>query len=497
MKLKKKISFTKSLNIVFSSLLFTLIIASGMIAYHQWIDIKKSCISFSKKYVSALENIINEKLTNSETSLKLITETICDHSEISSRRFNKWLSSQLYIMPNITGLNILDAHNHYTRIPMLSENNKFIKGFVPQSRPWYQMATSYSEQTSFTQPYNDYISTKRIVSVSLPFFESDELTNGVVAFDIDLSFVNQALSSIDPPMPGNNFILTDNGEQITDKVIMTNIKKNMQLLRQTIWKSGSFYNQEDDSYYFYKKMDNPSWVVFYKVTQQTMNSTMIEMNTKIYYFIMLSILIICFAWWAIISVMNTTLTNIASSIRYGRFDGEDSSKILAFEIENNISRLEDISSKAATDGLTRLLNRRAFDQQLETFSYKSDSCLALIDIDDFKAINDKFGHTKGDLVLKTIAKLARKYETEHIKFYRYGGEEIAALFDGININVANSIIEALRMDIAAMKYRESNLRTTVSGGVVSFDNKTGLEALEAVDKLLYLSKENGKNTITR
>lgn len=497
MKLKKKVSFTKSLNIVFSSLLFTLIIASGMIAYHQWIDIKYSCISFSKKYVTVLASIINEKLANSETSLKLITETIREHSEISTRRFNKWLNTQLYILPNVTGLNILDAQQNYTRIPMLSENSNFTKGFNPKSRPWYQMSTSYSEKTSFTQPYNDYISTKRIVSVSLPFFESGEITNGIVAFDIDLSFVNQSLGSIAPPIQGNNFILAENGEQITDKVNMTNIEKNLQLLTRAIWESGSFFSQEDDAYYFYKKMDNPSWIVFYKVTRENMNRVMIEMNTKIFYFIMLSILIICFAWWAIISVMNTTLTNIASSIRYGRFDGEDSSKILALEIENNISRIEDISSKASTDALTGLLNRRVFDQQLETFSYKSDSCLALIDIDDFKSVNDKFGHTIGDLVLKTIAKLARKYETANIKFYRYGGEEIAAIFDGININSANSIIESLRIDISERKYRESELRTTVSGGIITFDNKTGLEALELVDKLLYLAKESGKNTIKR
>lgn len=497
MKLKKKVSFTKSLNVVFSSLLFTLTIASGMIAYHQWIDIKKACVSFSKKYVTVLENIIDERLANSETSLKLITETICNHSDISSRRFNKWLSSQLYILPDVTGLNILDAQSNYTRIPMLNENNTPIRGFDPKSRPWYQMTTSYSEKTSFTQPYNDYISGRRIVSVSLPFFDSGAVINGVVAFDIDLSFVNQSLGSIDPPIPGNNFILAENGEQITDKVTMPNIEKNVQLLTRAIWKSGSFFSQEDDAYYFYKKIDNPAWVVFYKVTRQNMNITIIEMNTKIYYFVTLSLLIICFAWWAIISVMNTTLTNIASSIRYGRFDEEDSSKILALEIENNISRIEDISSKATTDGLTGLLNRRIFDQHLEAFSYKSDSCLALLDIDNFKTINDTYGHIVGDRVLKTIAKLARKYETDSIKFYRYGGEEIAALFDGININAANSIIESLRIDISAKKYSESNLHTTVSGGIVTFDNKTGIYALEAVDKMLYQAKKSGKNTIKR
>ncbi len=204
-----------------------------------------------KKYVTVLASIINEKLANSETSLKLITETIREHSEISTRRFNKWLNTQLYILPNVTGLNILDAQQNYTRIPMLSENSNFTKGFNPKSRPWYQMSTSYSEKTSFTQPYNDYISTKRIVSVSLPFFESGEITNGIVAFDIDLSFVNQSLGSIAPPIQGNNFILAENGEQITDKVNMTNIEKNLQLLTRAIWESGSFFSQEDDAYYFY------------------------------------------------------------------------------------------------------------------------------------------------------------------------------------------------------------------------------------------------------
>ena len=153
-------------------------------------------------------------------------------------------------------------------------------------------------------------------------------------------------------------------------------------------------------------------------------------------------------------------------------------------------------NEALTDGLTELKNRRAFDNDIEFHQQSSDLCVALIDIDNFKSINDTYGHATGDMVLKTVSDIGLRLRgMENITLYRYGGEEIAVLFQGINLEEAQAFLDRWRETCAQRRFREAKLHVTFSGGVSAKGSLSMEEALGLADKRLYQAKRSGKNQI--
>lgn len=158
---------------------------------------------------------------------------------------------------------------------------------------------------------------------------------------------------------------------------------------------------------------------------------------------------------------------------------------------------------AETDELTGLNNRRLFDSCFELefnrmLRYGRDLCLAIVDIDFFKKINDCYGHMCGDFVLKEIAYLLHQNFRKTDMIFRYGGEEFAVLLPETNDEGANIPLERLRKTIENNDfcYNGNHLNITISVGASSkkFDSKE--EFFEQVDNALYKSKENGRNKIT-
>ena len=155
-----------------------------------------------------------------------------------------------------------------------------------------------------------------------------------------------------------------------------------------------------------------------------------------------------------------------------------------------------IKNEALTDGLTELKNRRAFDNDIEFLQQTNDLCIAMIDIDNFKTINDTYGHAVGDMVLRTVADIGLRLRgMDNITLYRYGGEEIVALFHGMTQHDALAFLERWRETCEQRHFRETNLRVTFSGGIATKDDMRVEEALVLADKRLYEAKRNGKNRI--
>lgn len=169
-------------------------------------------------------------------------------------------------------------------------------------------------------------------------------------------------------------------------------------------------------------------------------------------------------------------------------------------------KLEEIqaSFEARTDALTGLPNRRAFLDILETrleVADKKPFAFALIDLDHFKRVNDAFGHTVGDNVLKEIAEIMRKSETDDCSFARLGGEEFGMIATGPALENASSICERLRLDI------EQHAMTDVDGGQFSITASIGIAsiaekcstsmAMQAADGPLYSAKASGRNCVRR
>jgi diguanylate cyclase (GGDEF)-like protein len=157
-----------------------------------------------------------------------------------------------------------------------------------------------------------------------------------------------------------------------------------------------------------------------------------------------------------------------------------------------------------TDGLTHLHNHRYFQDRLRIEAKRanrSDESLALllIDIDDFKALNDRYGHAVGDQVLRSVASTLNSSVRETDLPARYGGEEFAVLAPRTSADGATSLAEKLRLAIAnspleaeGLDEEAADLRVTASVGVAVYmgDEK---RLFNEADRALYRAKANGKN----
>ncbi|GAA0255093.1 GGDEF domain-containing protein [Cryptosporangium japonicum] len=160
---------------------------------------------------------------------------------------------------------------------------------------------------------------------------------------------------------------------------------------------------------------------------------------------------------------------------------------------------------AITDGLTRLRTRRFFDETLETEVGRAERdtrpvALLLLDVDHFKRINDRYGHSIGDLVLVEIAERLRNCVRTGDVVARYGGEEFAVLLPGASPVDASMIAERIRAAVEATPIpvsADTSITTTVSVGVATLPTNvsTSSDLVLLADRLLYTSKEAGRNRV--
>ena len=151
---------------------------------------------------------------------------------------------------------------------------------------------------------------------------------------------------------------------------------------------------------------------------------------------------------------------------------------------------------ALTDALTGLPNRRALELRVASLT-GSNHCLALLDLDRFKNVNDTYGHDSGDAVLKGFAEIASRLVRCHDTVARLGGEEFVILFENTPMEQAYQVCERLRRVLGQTPLATPSgpLQVTASGGVSTID-RGGLEvALKAADEALYRAKRNGRDQL--
>ena len=160
--------------------------------------------------------------------------------------------------------------------------------------------------------------------------------------------------------------------------------------------------------------------------------------------------------------------------------------------EVNFFRLQ-----SETDSLTGLMNRRSMDEQLEKYTENNIAfAVLIIDIDNFKSINDTFGHSVGDDVLKYLADMLRKCSEPDMTCYRFGGEEFVVLLPNRSLQDALQFAEKLRIDLETCK-NPLGQTVTMSGGIALYPHQasTTKELLEKADAALYVAKQKGRNRI--
>jgi diguanylate cyclase (GGDEF)-like protein/PAS domain S-box-containing protein len=181
-------------------------------------------------------------------------------------------------------------------------------------------------------------------------------------------------------------------------------------------------------------------------------------------------------------------------------------------IGNNLSMIADkvklfqkTQRLAITDGLTGLYNARYFYEELEkeiarSQRYSTPFSLALFDIDNFKALNDTFGHQAGDEVLRDVAEMMLRVSRKTDVVARYGGEEFISILPNTPKDEAYKHAHRIKDSVENKRYLGANsVGLTLSGGISAFpeDAKNAKTLLYAADMAMYKAKAAGKNVIHR
>ncbi len=194
----------------------------------------------------------------------------------------------------------------------------------------------------------------------------------------------------------------------------------------------------------------------------------------------------------------------------GEFTGDTIHMISGIvSVYRNFQNLLDYSER---DSLTGLLNRKTFDDQLARMLHTPDAgalmpglperrhhgaeekqWLAVVDVDHFKGVNDRFGHLYGDEVLILVANLLQSSFRAQDRVFRFGGEEFVVLLRSTTLDNARKIIDRFRLDVETHEFPQVG-RVTVSVGFTSIRAADSpVVTLGHADQALYFAKANGRN----
>lgn len=175
-------------------------------------------------------------------------------------------------------------------------------------------------------------------------------------------------------------------------------------------------------------------------------------------------------------------------------------------INNSIEALENIhaiTNHASRDFLTGLYNRRYFFTDMQNYFEKAikeneNFAIAMIDIDNFKKINDTYGHENGDKAINSVADILRANTSQNDIVSRFGSEEFCVALKNVSSDKALEIFEKLREKVQnsmLTSTRGEEIRFTISIGVAINYEDTLEESINQADMLLYEAKQNGRNRV--
>lgn len=457
---------------------------------------------------------VNASKANIETPLneiKLVFRSLSANTD--EEDIEKYLSDQPTdlntVIPAIT-----DSTIFFSNVMVSNSNDKYktyptseLVDFSPHSRPWYPL-TATKDFISYSEPYSSIFddingtskSKKKAITVSMNLFNKQSKLIGNIAFDLDLKSISSTINNKTPPYNGRFLITSSNGEIVLSankmEILRKKIPQNWLELASNI--EGDFYDDQEKVFVFYKAYNNPDWLALTVVSENDYND-ITGVAKKTFWIVMLSCILF---YMVVVILVKLYMEKIISRLYMGIHGiNPKKDKITISSIYENIKEnkkhLERAMYESTTDGLTNIFNRRKFDEDTRNlFNKKQTFYLAMIDIDDFKKINDMYGHDTGDSVLKVVSKIGMQVIGNEHNIYRFGGEELCVIYEGEDYDYFYQLIDTWLKMVSIRKWREIELSVTFSAGISSNKNMDSVEqVLKNADENLYLAKAEGKNRI--
>lgn len=378
--------------------------------------------------------------------------------------------------------------------------------YDPRTRPWYQLASQHLGKMVWTEPYQGYGTYQNILMISLArgLVDQHGKVQAVLAIDAVLAPFSAQLNR--QPGSGYQMIINSSGKVLAgpDPDGLLKPMPSPQWRSRFNLNEGIFLDAESQQYVAYRRLPRWDWVLISVQPAASVQAVVASASLNVLGVVVLaSVLYVLLALvWA--RNFRRMLDEISAMIRASRLPPDAVPQGGMRELRRVYAELAEVSKdyhevrqQANMDKLTGLYNRRFFDERLQHLLLEQQPfCLAMLDLDNFKGVNDTYGHQTGDVVLKRVSSLGVKLLGDHGWVCRYGGEELTVLLIKSDIPFCLMLLEQFRLGVASLDWREPGLTLTFSGALVA--STPGLDAkglLQIVDGEVYRAKRDGKNRI--
>ncbi|MFF3022493.1 diguanylate cyclase [Gottfriedia sp. NPDC057948] len=437
----------------------------------------------------SIKDTLNENKKGNITGIGKPNDNPLKFKEIlMADRLNSYFSEIYSSYPEITWIYYTSIYGFNNLYPFVPSNEfKFSNDLLKEeSTTLGTIETNPYRKPYWSSPYLDSAGKGMMVTVSSPI---DYNQRYVGSISIDITFenlskeLNKDYTSILADNEGN-IIASSNTEFLPSNKIINMTKLDKKFFKGSLAKINTMQNETLTTINGMKvlKCDFPGtdWTFYYILT----TSAMIKIiGMKFLPIIFITILLVWITW-----------------IAEKRMDAEKKLKVLVNDLESKKIELENLSSK---DPLTGVLNRRGLHDlilsDLEKITETELNCSFLIfDIDNFKKINDEYGHTMGDFVLSQSAKLMKELIRNDDYLGRWGGEEFLIILPKTPFQQSKELAERLRCAIEehVFQYESLDIHITMTFGLSRFNPQKGVvESINRADKAMYAGKQSGKNCV--
>lgn len=499
----RKLSFTTPIVVGFAGILLSFMLIAIFVTLAQQKDFLEDYHDINRNFTHNLAINYTETLLRENDFILGRAAAFFARNDELNRAVNvepeKGLTTLMQLqnmMPSVSSISLADTKGHYLRAPEVLENEDS-RAFDPRTRPWFIKQAEASTFSHYTSPYMDYFTHHPTITIFKPIITPEGKLKGSLAFHLDLTSMGFALRQMVAPVQGEFFVVQRDGKVVlhSDPGALFKPFVRDELMDKMTSGEGQLYDPGSDTWYYYYSFTNPDWFVIFRVDNATLvNLTRHETNLVIGGFTLAAIIIILFGLY-LRHASRTVLMNIINAIKTG--DVKRAPRLeamLSKAIETNKQRELSYVRQATIDALTGCKNRRAFDSDIAALMNDHQPfALALVDIDNFKSINDTWGHLNGDIVLRNVAREGLQVlQPLEISLYRYGGEEFAVVFPAEHIDNARTLLETWRVNVERRTWREDGLTVTFSAGLGEWNMEPLDKLVVSVDEALYKAKQQGK-----